>query len=118
MAMLAAMAIGTVLNAGFNAAMASTVEYDEKCRNAKKIDDHVQILNQATDNINAAYEAEIALFKSNLNNLKLELNILKKAHKKVQLNTQKQLDQIELFGKIFTSMLTLALSMKYLLRNF
>lgn len=110
--------IGTIANATFNAAMASTVEYDEKCRHVKDLDQHVSSVNDWCDSMDEAFKMEISAYTDNINQLKSRLKILKDNHKAAKKKYQIQLDRANLAGKIFTSIVTLTLTMKYLLRNF
>lgn len=113
-----ALAIGTVANATFNAAVAGTVEYDEKCKDALTIDNHVKGVNDAADKIQAAYKDATQDFFKSINDLKSKLALVKKAHAQAKVKMQKQIERTQLASKIFTSMITLILTMKYLLRNF
>ena len=113
-----ALTIGTIANATFNAAMASTVEYDEKCRHVKDLDQHVSGVNAWCDAMNKAFQQETGKYETDINQLKSRLKTLKEIHKAAKKKYQIQLNRNNLAGKIFTSLVTLILTMKYLLRNF
>ncbi len=111
------MMIGMAVSAGFNAVMASTVEYDEKCKHVKELKESVDTVSDWCNQIETQFINLNFNIQDELDQLKKHTDVVKKAIANEKVRQTKLLHKEEIMGTVFCSMVTLLLLIKLLFRQ-
>lgn len=109
---------GMAAAAVFNGVMAGTVEYTEKCEHVKDLYERAASIDEWCNQIDKKFLALDHNIDLEIDALQSNILLLKNTINNNNNKYQKLLKREQILGAIFSSLISLLLTMKYLLRNF
>jgi hypothetical protein len=102
----------------FNGVMAGTIEYTQKCEHVKDLHNRAANIDEWCNKIDTKFldldhriDDEIDMLQVHIRNIKISI-------KENNQKYEKLLKREQIFGAIFSSLVSLLLTLKYMLRNF
>ena len=111
------MCAGMAISAVFNAAMAGSLDYTEKCNHVKQISDSIQPIAGWTKNIQHKFNQLDMGIESELDDLRQKLTVVKSALQNEKARQTKLLRREEIIGTVLCSMVSLLLMIRLLSRQ-